>query len=117
MGYETPDLLSPVVVKRNIDIDIFHWGSSGVCNLSQQSFHRRWYCPQRAYEYYGIYSAAVSDWSSLFYPVSLCFPVLCFPQDEDTGAHVSAFSVEPCFIFGYCGGYASINDTSAQLGN
>ena len=53
----------------------------------------------------------------LFYPVSLCFPVLCFPQDEDTGAHVSAFSVEPCFISGYCGGYASINDTSAQLGN
>ena len=117
MGYETQDLLSPVVVKRTIDADLFRWRGSGVCNLSQQPFHRRRHCPQRAYEYYGIYSAAVSDWSCLFYPVSLCFPVLCFPQDEDTGAHVSAFSVEPCFISGYCGGYASINDTSAQLGN
>ena len=117
MGYETPDLLSPVVVKRNIDIDIFHWGSSGVCNLSQQSFHHRRYCPQRAYEYYGICSAAVSDRSCLFYPVSLRFPVLCFPQVEDTGAQVSALSAESCFISGCCGGYGSVNDTSFQLVN
>lgn len=117
IGYETPDLLSPVVVKRAIDADIFRWGSFGVCNLSQQSYHRGRHCPQRAYEYYGICSAAVSDWSRLFCPLSLRFPVLCFPQAEDTGAQVSALSAESCFIPGYRGGYGSVNDTSFQLVN
>ena len=117
MGYDTPDLLSPVVVKRALDADCFCCGSSDVCNLSQQSFHRRRHCPQRAYEYYGICSAAVSDWSRLFCPVSLRFPVLCFPQAEDTGAQVSSFFAESCFISGYRGGYSSVNDTSFQLVN
>ena len=117
MGYETPDLLSPVVFKRNIDIDMFHWGRFGVCNLSQQPFHRRRHCPQRAYEFYGICSAAVSDRFRLLCPVSLRFPVLCFPQAEDTGAQVCTFSAESCFVSGHRGGNDSVNDTSFQLVN
>ena len=48
---------------------------------------------------------------------SLRFPVLCFPQVEDTGAQVSAFLVESCFISCCCRGYGSVNDTSFQLVN
>ena len=92
IGYETPDVLSPVVVKRAIDTDLFRWGRPGVCNLSQQPFHCRWYYPQRAYEYYGVCSAAVSDRSCLFYPVSLRVPVLCFPKAEGTGTQAFTFS-------------------------
>ena len=112
MRYETLEILSPVMDKRNIDAGFLRWRRSGVYNVYQQ-FTRggRRHAPG-AYECDGICAAAVSYRSRLFYLLSLYFVVLCFPQADGRAAPTFAFSVEPDFLSGDCGRIDSVNDTS-----
>ena len=117
MRYETLGLLSPVLDKRNIDTGLFHWRRVGVYNVYQQFPRGGRYRTPGAYGRYGICPAPVPDRSRLFYPVSLCFPVLHFPQTEGGKTQACTFSAEFGFVPGYCSGDDSVNDITVQLGN
>ena len=117
MRYETLEILSTVMDKRNIDTGIFCWRRSGICNVYERIPRGGRHCAPGAHERDGICTSPVSRWPRLFYPVSLWFAFLFFPQAEGGGTPASAFSSEPDFVSAYYAGNDSVNDTSVQLGN
>ena len=117
MCYETLEILSPVMDKRDSDTGIFCWRRVGFRNVYERIPRGGRDCASGTYERNGIYFAPVSHRSRLFYPVYLRVSFLFFPQAEGGGTPASAFSAEPVFVSGDYVGNDSVNDTGIQLGN
>ena len=117
MHYETLEILSPVMHQRNIDTGIFCWRRVGFHNVYERIPRGGRHCAPGAYERDGICPSPVCHWPRLFYPVSLWFAFLFFPQAEGGGTPASAFSAEPGFVSAYHAGNDTVNDTDIQLGN
>ena len=112
MRYETVEILSPFMVKRNLDTGIVCWWRFGFYHLYQQPFYCGRYCASRAYGRDRIYPAPVFGWFRLLHSLCLRFCFLCVSQNADPGASAFTFSAESAPVSGNCSRNRAFIDSS-----